>query len=114
MNQETTKERNVGDPVRVYASSYSRELFYLYGRIVYIETFPNESDRENEYGILYYNREKEINVIQAPESRIVTAPVENPPSCPSHGATMEYADNLAEQDRLECVVEFDCPGETNG
>lgn len=106
MSQETTKEWNVGDAVRVYASSYEKEQFYLYGRIVYIDTFSDESDRENKYGILYYNRDKELCVMHATESQVVESPVWKPTSCPSHGTTMEYADNLAEQDRLECVVEL--------
>ena len=97
MSQETTKERNVGDPVRVYASSYGKEQFYIYGRIVYIDTFSDEN-KENEYGILYYNREKQLSGMHVPASRIVTAPVENPPSCPSHSTTMEYNDNIVDNE----------------
>ena len=101
------KEFNVGDSVRVYASTYGKEQFYVYGRILYIDTHSDKPEGEKKkYGILYYNRMKELKIMNVAEKQVIESPVENPPSCPSHSVTMEYADYLAKRDNLECTVEL--------
>ncbi|MXV73438.1 hypothetical protein F4Z99_04065 [Candidatus Poribacteria bacterium] len=89
---------NVGDAVKVYGSGHYSE-YYIIGRIIHIDY----KKGGNEYGVLYYARNKtplqDLLTVQASEHQIRKMPVENPPCCPSHGFVMDYVDEIAENER---------------
>ena len=87
---------NVGDAIKVFAPT-PNSPFYLVGRIIYID----EINDEYEYGIIYYGRNSKILVIHVTAHRTKTSPVPNPPSCPSHGFTMDYVNEMVEREKSE-------------
>ena len=85
---------NVGDAVKVFAPT-PNSPFYLVGRVIYID----EINSQYEYGVIHYGRDSNILVIHVTADRTEASPVPNPPSCPSHGFTMDYVDEIVEREK---------------
>ena len=92
---------DIGDCVRAYGPENNSD-YYVYGRIVYIDTY---QEKPREYGVLHYNRKKELIVTCVPENQITRPPVPNPPSCPSHSFTMDYVDEIVTSNLGEVLTD---------
>lgn len=81
----------IGDAVIAWNHTWRRDFDHLrLGRIIYIDTKPND---EYEYGILCYDKDQNDEEIHVSESAI-----RKMPRYPSHFVTMEYIDEYLEKD----------------
>ena len=114
MSNQIKENFNIGDAVKVYAGGQHSQ-FYIIGRVIYIDTHHKRpKGLQKEYGVLYYGRyDQKLLIIHALVNRVEKAPSINPNGCPSHNFTMNYADEIAEKEKIMNLVKNQPHKDTN-